>query len=145
MRQLASGALLGAVAGALVAGALHAMRARRDCAEDLGVEAPSLWSDLQLAELLSRFRPLGRHSSELEERYRTLVVTVDELVQLATQSGSGQFKANRLVYRARACARTPCQRGFRDYKDPLGPELLLEIDNFEGLLNNHLHNIMLGP
>jgi hypothetical protein len=148
MWHLSSGALLGALGGALVAGALHAMRTRRDCAEDLGVEAPALRADAQLAEMLSRFRPLARHSSELEERYHTMVRTVDELVRLATQSsatGAVQFKANRLVYLARDCARGLCQLAFRNHQDPLGPEMLLEMNNFEGLLNNHLHNIMLGP
>lgn len=148
-QQIASGAFMGAIAGGLVGAAYHAMQTRKSSAENLGLEANYLHSDMQLAELVSRFRHLGNHSKDLETLYNTLVTSCDGLLKCYVDSsvyktkGALQFKANRLAYAAKEAATSLCRRAFKEFQDESSHELLREIKNLEGLCNNHLHNIML--
>jgi hypothetical protein len=142
-----SGAVVGALVGAAWASASHLLAARRAAAERVLDEAPHLQRDLQLSELISRFEPLGSHSADLRAVYTRLVDSCDGLLRChdppAARRGSTPVKANRLAYQAKAAAIELCQRAFAEYRDDLAPEMLREIDNPEGLTNNHLHNIML--
>jgi len=142
-----SGAALGALIGAAWSSASYLLAARRAAAEQVLGEAPHLQRDLQLSELISRFRPLGAHSGELRLVYARLVDSCDRLLRChdapGARRGSTPFKANRLAYQAKAAAVELCERAFAEYRDDSAPAMLREIENLEGLTNNHLHNIML--
>lgn len=149
MRAIVSGAIAGAAVGGVLTWAVQSMQARKESAKNLGAETVYLQRDMQLAELISRFRPLSKHSREMEELYLAMVVACDEVVKHHAEKAAGQagktveIMANRQVSAAVKKAKALCKQGFQRYNDPLAPVLTIEIENVEGLLHNHLYNIML--
>lgn len=145
------GAMAGAAIGGLLTAAFGAMEDKKHASQNLGVDnIEFLLADSQLSELLSRFKPLSKHSAELLDLYNNMVTSCNELIKIYVNpgehnsKGAMHFKANRLATRAKNNAISLCKLSFSKYKDETSPELLREIDNLEGLCNNHLHNIMIS-
>eukprot|EP00967_Tisochrysis_lutea_P141191 scaffold259046_cov33-Tisochrysis_lutea.AAC.4 len=63
--------------------------------------------------------------------------------QSSPSKGSAPIRANRHAYAACTAARKLCKVAFDKHADENAPLLVVEIDNLEGHLNNHLHNLML--
>ena len=145
------GSLAGAVIGGVLTAAFGAMEDKRSASQNLGVDnVDYLLADAQLSELVSRFKILSTHSDELKGFYEVLVSSCNDLIKIYVnpdehrQKGAMQFKANRLATKAKSSAMSLCKLAFSKYKDENAPELLREIDNLEGLCNNHLHNLMIS-
>jgi hypothetical protein len=137
--------------GGVISSIIDAMQTKRAESEDIGVEGLEyLAADGQLNEMVSRFRPLSEHSAELRTMYIQLAQNCNDLIkcymnpQENKTKGALQFKANRLAFSAKNSAIKLCKQAFARYKDARSHELLREIDNLEGLCNNHLHNLMIG-
>lgn len=145
--KIASGAAIGALIGGTGALVLGAMESRKASAGDLGVEAEYLQGDFQLCELVSRFKPLAT-DKELQHLYKRIVTSADGLLKCYVDAttykskGSLQFKANRLSYATMQAATQLCKKSFASGNESAA-DLTREIPNLEGLLNNHLHNLML--
>lgn len=148
LKQVASGAAVGAAVGAFAGWAIGAMKSRRASAEEVGAYAEHLGKDLQVAELVSRFKTISDHSDETRQLYATLVTSADEMVRLCQTArgearGVASIRANRLAFASCASARKLCKIAFDEHKDENAPLLAAEVDNLEGHLNNYLHNLML--
>lgn len=160
LRSLAQGAAAGAAVGAVLSGVAHLMRERRAAAEDLGVDGVGehLAREVQLSELLSRFKPLGRHCERSRLGYEALVRACEDLLRYASElrasaaarvaspgapsAGVLQMRANRAAYAAKREATLLCKAVFAQYRDDLAAAMLAEVPQLEALCNNHLHNMM---
>lgn len=145
------GAGVGAILGGGVATASHYMRANAAAPVDLKVPARTLERNRELAQLVGKFTPLRDLSERTRNLYDTMVVSCNNVLS-AEQSqvkGADQYKASRSALQTIASAKALCreaakltQRGVRCEADPF--EVMRDIETLEGLVNNHLHNIMLG-
>lgn len=145
---ITSGAFVGLLGGGVVGFAMSEMKKKEEEGNNVG-NVSNLQADSQLAELVSRFKPLAKHEPEMQTLYDSLVESCDKVLEcylLASESqsrGAIQFKANRHAYAAKQNANKLCKKAFSEYKDQLGPELQNEVSNIEALLNNHLHNMLI--
>lgn len=147
--QILSGAALGALVGGAGGWAASAMKARKRAAVELSGKAPHLARDMQLAEMVSRFRKLSEHSDETRALFCTLVASTDDMMRLCTVAGdsphkaTAPIKANRLASAAGQAARKLCKVAFDVHRDQNAPLLADDVESLEWMLNGHLHNAML--
>lgn len=147
--QMLWGASLGALVGGAGGWAASAMKARKRAAVELGDEAPHLVRDMQLAEMVSRFRKLSEHSDATRTLFSTLVMSTDEMMRLCAvegdspHKGTAPIKANRLASAAGQAARQLCKVAFDVHRDENAPLLADDVESLEWMLNGHLHNVML--
>ena len=148
LSKIFSGATIGALLGGTGAAILYAMESKKAAANNLGIDADYLQSDAQLSELISRFQQLGTNK-DLEFLYKKIVSSADGLLKCyidapeSKSKGALQFKANRLSYSTVQAAQQLCKKSFAQGNETAA-ELTREISNLEGMLNNHLHNMMIS-
>lgn len=147
LSKVVPGILIGGFLGGTGAAVLYAMESRKVSADNLGIEASFLQSDYQLSELISRYRCLATDKN-LEHLYKKVVTSADGLLKCYVEAsesktkGALEFKANRLSYATVQAANQLCKQSFARGNEN-APELVRELQNLEGFLNNHLHNMML--
>ena len=138
------GALIGAVAGSFFAGLSAMMRQRDDDAKDLGVTVKHLPSDPLLMEVLSRYKPLAKHSEDMRTTFHIAVTSADEMLRLRREGGGANaIRANRAMSRMITMARKLCRDGLAIHKDESSAELMRDVGMIESLSQQHLHNLML--
>lgn len=143
------GALFGALLGGGSVAILKAMRQRTASAQGVVSRSTHLASDVQLAELISRFEPLAVHSPQCQAWFDELLRSADELVGCHTRPADGGttrhlgFHANRLSNGAVSAARRLCFAAFEKHADDTGTDMARELPTLEEMLGNHVRNIML--
>tara|TARA_B100000683_G_scaffold268918_1_gene304930 strand:+ start:1888 stop:2343 length:456 start_codon:yes stop_codon:yes gene_type:complete len=141
------GAAYGAAAGAILSAGGYYMKTTRGAPVELGVSAPHVERDRELKGVLLNFAPLRKASQRTDTLYVTLVSACDLVVRAELQKAKGamQMKANRANAQAIATARMLCREAAKSPGCKDAAFLAMrEIESLEGILQNHLHNVMLG-
>ena len=150
-RTALHGAGVGAALGAAVAVANFFIKQQANQVADLKIEAPTLCGHRELSLLISKFTPLRDLSDRTRDLYDTMVTSCDYVLEAEQRkvTGAEQLAASRAALATVSGARALCreaakltQRGVKCAADPF--EAMRDIETLEGLVNNHLHNIMLG-
>ena len=141
---------VGAVLGGSIATANHFIAKSKAPAIDLKVPACALLQNAELSAVINGFTPLRDLSERTRNLYDTMVISCNYVVnaEMEKVKGSEQFKASRAALQTIASAKALCreaakmtQKGAKSETDPF--EAMRDIETLEGLVNNHLHNIMI--
>jgi hypothetical protein len=145
------GASIGAVLGGGIAAANYYMKKHKNAVIDLKVPARYLHNNRELSQLLGRFTPLRDLSNQTRNLYDQMIISCNHVLSAEQNKAKGgeQYKASRSALQTIASAKALCreaakltQRGAQCEADPF--EVMRDIETIESLVNNHLHNIMLG-
>ena len=138
------GALVGALAGSFLAGMSAMMRQRDADANDLGVAVRHLPADPLLMEVISRYKPLAKHSAAMRATFQGVVTSADDMIRLCREGGGANaIRANRAMTLMVSLAKKLCRDALAVHKDESSGELMRDVAVIEGLSQQHLHNAML--